>query len=376
LLIASPALLSAADPLAAARAEAAAAEREQRRLEGLVASAGSTQARLRAEQAAATQGILAAEARLAAVRLQALAAERQLAAVRERLTAEQRPAALLLAGVAQYGRRPPLLALAAGGSVADIVHLRALVSSTLPVVQARTAGLRDQLAKRERLAARAADASARAAAQQRELRARQQRFAALEVQLNRRLADLGDATLGAGDLALSQVAEANTAAGQALLRQRSRRAVAELQAFGASPARPFPPADRATGADFDWQLPLAGPVLNGLGEISASGVRSRGLVIGSRAGAAVLMPATGTIVFAGPFRRHLSVLVLDHGGGWMTLMTEVRTTLPRGTRLSAGEPLGRTLGNVTVELSRSGRPQPAALIAGSSPLLSKGGQPS
>ena len=376
LLIAAPALLSAADPLAAARAEAAAAEREQRRLEGLVASAGTTQARLQSEQAAATQGILAAEARLAAIRFQALAAERQLAAVRGRLAAEQRPAALLLAGVAQYGRRPPLLALAAGSSVADIVHLRALVASTLPVVRARTAGLRQQLAQTEQLAAKVADASAQAGAQQREVKARQQRFAALENQLNRRLADLGEAALGAGDLALSQVAQADTAAGQALLRQRSRRTAAELEAFAPSPPRPFTPADRATGADFAWQLPLAGPVLNGLGEISASGVRSRGLVIGSRAGTPVLMPAAGTIVFAGPFRRHLSVLVLDHGGGWMTLMTEVRTTLPRGTRLSAGEPLGKTLGNVTVELSRDGRPQPAALIAGSSPLLSKGGQPS
>lgn len=364
LLIACPALLSAADPLATARAEAAAAEKEQGRLEGLIASAGSTQARLQAEQAAATQAILAAEARLAAIRFQALAAERQLATVRSRLAAEQRPAALLLAGVAHYGRRPPLLTLAGGSSVTDIVHLRALVDATLPVVKARTTGLRQKLAESERLAAQVAEASARAAAQQREVNSRQQRFAALESRLNRRLADLGQAALRAGDLALSEVAEANMAAGQALLRQRSRRTAAELEAIAPSPPRPFPPADRASSADFAWQLPLSGPVLNGLGEISASGVRSRGLVIGSRAGAPVLMPAAGTIVFAGPFRRHLSVLVLDHGGGWMTLMTEVRTTLPRGTRLSAGEPLGRSLGNVTVELSREGRPQPAALIAG------------
>ena len=88
------------------------------------------------------------------------------------------------------------------------------------------------------------------------------------------------------------------------------------------------------------------------------------------------MPAAGTVAYAGPFRRHLAVIVLDHGDGWMTLLTEVRTTLPRGTRLAAGDPLGRALGPVTVELSKDGRPQPAALIAGSSPLLSKGGQPS
>lgn len=376
LLLAAPSLVSATDPLTAARAEAAAATHEQQRLEQLIASAGSTQARLRAEQAAAAQGIVAAEATLAATRFQVLAAERRLETLRRQLDAEQRPAALLLGGLVQYGRRPPLLSLAGSGSVADIVHLRALVGATLPVVEQRTAGLRRQLDASASLAASAEAARTAAAAQQRELRGRQQRFARLETQLNRQLAELGGAALGASDVALARVAAADTAAGRALAQQQARRTASELAALPAAPARPFAPADPAPRPAFAWQLPAAGPILGGLGEVSASGVRARGLTIGSPAGAAVVMPAPGKIVFAGPFRRHLSVVVIDHGGGWMTLLTEVRTTLAVGTRLGAGAPLGRTLGAITVELSRDGRPQPAALIAGSSPLLSKGGQPS
>ncbi|WP_114228636.1 MULTISPECIES: murein hydrolase activator EnvC family protein [Sphingomonas] len=373
LLLAAPALLSAADPLVAARAEAAAAAREQQRLDGLIAATSGTQARLRAEQDAAAQGIVAAEAQLALLKFEAISAERQLVGVRTRLDAEQRPAALLLAGLAQYGRRPPLLSLAAGGSAADIVHLRALIDATLPAVEARTAGLRQQLDASRALAAEADTARQAALRQQGELHARQQRFALLEGQLNRRLAALGGAALGASDVALAELASADTAAGRALADQQARRTAADLARFEPAPQSPFGGTGAPAPALLAWRLPLDGAILGGLGEVSPSGVRSRGLTIAARAGAPVAMPAAGTIVFAGPFRSHLSVIVLDHGGGWLTLLTEVRTTLTPGTRLAPGEPLGRALGNVTVELSRNGQPQPAALIAGSSPLLSKGG---
>jgi hypothetical protein len=53
-------------------------------------------------------------------------------------------------------------------------------------------------------------------------------------------------------------------------------------------------------------------------------------------------------------------------------MTEVRTRLPVGTRVGRGEPVGRALGAPTVELSLHGKPQDAALIAGSSAALSNG----
>jgi septal ring factor EnvC (AmiA/AmiB activator) len=86
----------------------------------------------------------------------------------------------------------------------------------------------------------------------------------------------------------------------------------------------------------------------------------------------VVAPASGRIAFAGPFRRHGGVLIIDHGEGWMTLMTEIRSALPPGTRVGRGEPVGRALGPPTVELSLHGKPQDAALIAGSSASLSNG----
>lgn len=376
LLLLSPALLSAADPLTAARAEAAAAERERQRLESLVARAQSEAERLRAQQAAAAQGILAAEAALAEAEARAAALQRRLEHERARLDQGEQPAAILLAGLAQAGRNPPLLALADARSLDEIVHLRALIDTALPVVAARTAALRADLQRQQHLVTAAAAAARSARERRAELLNRQRRFAMLEARTSARLAELGEEALGAGDVALVRRSEADTLAGRAAARRLAERSAAELALLPSPPRRPLPPSGPPAEPLFAWQLPVNGPVLTGLSEVSASGVRSRGLTIGSAPAMPVHMPADGQVVFAAPFRRHASVVILDHGGGWMTLMTGVRSSHGPGTRLRRGEPLGRALGDVTVELSRDGRPQPAALIAGSSPLLSNGRQPS
>ena len=95
-------------------------------------------------------------------------------------------------------------------------------------------------------------------------------------------------------------------------------------------------------------------------------------MLAAYAGQEAVAPADGTIAFAGPFRRHDGVVIIDHGRGWMTLMTGIRTKLRKGERIRLGEPLGRALGPVSVELSTNGTPVSAALIAGASQYLSIG----
>jgi septal ring factor EnvC (AmiA/AmiB activator) len=119
-----------------------------------------------------------------------------------------------------------------------------------------------------------------------------------------------------------------------------------------------------------YRLPVTAPVSEGVGSVSDSGIRSRGLRFETLAGDAVRAPADGTLAFAGPFRRHDGVIIIDHGRGWMTLMTGVRTDHRKGARVKAGEHLGRALGSITVELSTNGMPVSAALIAGSSQIVS------
>ena len=144
----------------------------------------------------------------------------------------------------------------------------------------------------------------------------------------------------------------------------------ELARLPAPPARPGG-VNSAGASPFPYVMPANAPVIEGLGAIAPNGVRSRGLILATGRGTQVLVPASGTIRFAGPFRRYDSVVIIDHGDGWMSLLLNVSSQKRDGERVTAGEPLGRALGRIGVELSRNGQHVSPAIIAGSSPALSK-----
>ena len=374
LALVAPALLSASAPTdraTQARREAQAAEREVQRLEAAAASASDEADRLRNAQGAAAAAILAAEAKITAAEANEAQLARLLRARQLLLSREQRPAALLLAGLVQMSRRPPLLALADGGSVDEFVRVRALIDTTMPEVRRRSAALAGQVEESRRLAVAARAAREELAKNRKELRSAQQRFAALEREAIARAGTLGEEALAAGDVALSSAERAAELQRNSAGSRSTARMAAALAELDAAPPRPGTTSGQIA-APLAYQLPVSGRVLVGLSEVSPNGVRSRGLRLEASRGAPVLAPADGHIAFAGPFRTREGVVIIDHGGGWMTLLTEVRTTAKVGDRVAKGEPLGRALDDVTVELSRNGRPQPAALIARSSHLLSNG----
>lgn len=57
-------------------------------------------------------------------------------------------------------------------------------------------------------------------------------------------------------------------------------------------------------------------------------------------GAVVVAPTTGTLTFAGPVAGR-PVVVLQHDDGLLTSLEPVRTTLPRGSRVRPGDPVGQ-----------------------------------
>jgi septal ring factor EnvC (AmiA/AmiB activator) len=115
-------------------------------------------------------------------------------------------------------------------------------------------------------------------------------------------------------------------------------------------------------------------VTDGVGAVDANGVRSRGLTLATAHGTAVVVPASGVVRFAGPFRSHDGVVIIDHGRGWMSLIVNVATPLRAGDKVTIGQPLGRALGPLELELSQNGRRVSPALIAGSSQTLSNGSE--
>jgi septal ring factor EnvC (AmiA/AmiB activator) len=109
-----------------------------------------------------------------------------------------------------------------------------------------------------------------------------------------------------------------------------------------------------------FELPVAGRTVAGFGEAGEGGVRSAGIALAPAAGAQVVAPAAGRVAFAGPYRGYDRIVIIEHDGGFTSLVTGLaRTDVTVGEDLVAGAPLGVAGANrpvVTFELRRAGQP--------------------
>jgi hypothetical protein len=64
---------------------------------------------------------------------------------RARLAERQEPVVRLTAALQTMARRPPALAMVQPGSIDDVVHVRSVLASTLPIIRARTPSLREEV---------------------------------------------------------------------------------------------------------------------------------------------------------------------------------------------------------------------------------------
>jgi septal ring factor EnvC (AmiA/AmiB activator) len=358
--------------LKSAEAEQVSADAEAARLERAAAAARTEADRSHAEQAAAAQAIDAAEARISAANARVQLASAYVAAHQQQLAAQQQPVSSLLAGLAMMARRPPLLVLADQGGTDELVKVRLLLDSTLPVIRSRTEHLSGEIAQGQRLRQAALAAKTELARSRDNLVTRQQRFAALERRAMEQALAAGGQALGASDIAMASGENVEHLRAEQSGSQSIRAVASQLAAGDAAPFSPFAPEGGSPRPPFVYQLPAAAPVTEGLAAVDESGVQSRGITIGSYRGMEASAPADGTVKFAGPFRDYDGVLIIDHGGGWLSLIVNVASTLHPGDKVRLGEPIGRALGPLMVELSQNGRRISPALIAGSSQNLSNG----
>jgi len=363
------------EELAQAQAEQKAAEAETARLEQAASQARDEASRLRAQQEAAAQAIEAAEANISASDARLRLASAYVANHRRELDRQQRPVSLLLAGLATMAERPPLLALADRGGTDELVKVRILLDSTLPVIRQRTAALSARLAEGQRLERSVAAARAEVVKSRENLSAKRQQFALLEQRSVERALASGSRALGTGDTVIAAGENVERLRGAEASSRDAMRLAAEVAALDPALPRPAgPEPGPGVSAPFAYQLPAEARVTEGLGAVNDSGVQSRGLTLATPRGTILSAPASGTVRFSGPFRDYDGILVLDHGNGWMTLIVNLSSPLAAGARVRLGDPVGRALGAVQVELSQNGRRVSPALIAGSSATLSKAGK--
>jgi septal ring factor EnvC (AmiA/AmiB activator) len=119
---------------------------------------------------------------------------------------------------------------------------------------------------------------------------------------------------------------------------------------------------------FSWILPVSGRVVTGFGAASG-GSNAQGITFAPSSAAQVIAPAAGRIAFASAYRGYGRVVIIEHDGGWSSLITNMgRLDVEVGARVVQGSPLGLAgVGRpiMSVELRKDGvAVNPLSLLPG------------
>lgn len=358
---------SEAEALRLAKQQAEEATRRSRELERRAAAATGQAERARSASSALVARIEAAEADITAAEARVRIVDRLRREQRARLAERQGPVVRLTAALQTMARRPPALALIQPGSVHDVVHVRSLLASTLPVIRARTASLRDEIRAGNKLRQQAEIARASLMAGQQELRKQRLALAQLEERERARSQSLASSALSEGDRALAFTEEARDLSALMGTRQYQAQVRTSLMELPGPVLRPGTPPAPAPSAP-RYILPVEGRLIIGTGEISEAGVHARGLTLQAAGNSQVVAPRAGRIRYAGPFRSYGRILIIDHGGGWTSLITNLAAIdVTVSQTVAMGTPLGRTPrgpAEVAVELRHNGQAVPIPLVLG------------
>jgi septal ring factor EnvC (AmiA/AmiB activator) len=82
-------------------------------------------------------------------------------------------------------------------------------------------------------------------------------------------------------------------------------------------------------------------VVASFGSHEGSGAASQGIAYETRAGAQVVAPYDGRVMFAGPFHAYGQILIIEHDGGYDSFVAGLdRLDVAVGQWVVAGEPVG------------------------------------
>lgn len=348
--------------LTSAKAASNAAQARAQALETAAANERDRAAKARAQEAAAVERIKAAEADIIAAEARIAIVDRLLAAQRSQVAERQGPVVRLIAALQSMARRPTILGLIQPGSTEDMVHVRAVLGTTMPVVDRRTAEVRAELARVQQLRANAGTAVNSLRDGRARLEAERLALVQLEAEHRARSQELGRSALVESDRALALGERAREIVDQMESQGEANQVQGELLALPGPLPRPDAQSSPAVAKRVAaYRLPVVGSLVTGLGELSATGVRARGLTLATVPNARAVAPAAGRIVYAGSFRGYGGVIIIDHGEGWTSLVAGLGGLAVRvGDQVVQGQLVGRARGSgdpkVTIELRRRGQP--------------------
>lgn len=383
-----------------------AGKQQSEQLDKQAAALAAERARLQDASVSAAKSAQDYEERLTELEGQLKTLDTQAAAKQTALAADQEREAGLLSALEKLSQNPPEAMLFGPASPVDQVRGAMLLAAAVPQLEASARELQATLVEVKRLKAEMSAKRTEMAQKQTALDAERTRIglvirqkAALEGQAReaqgqtqKKLAALGTEASDLKDLIQrlererQERAEAERKRAEEARQKTEREAAAKAEArrklaelaprdtMTESAAIAVAPPERAKGTDplaprsggrklepGKYAVPVAGEIVKRFGE-SDGFQDTKGLTIRTRASAQVVAPFEGQIMFAGPFKGYGQILIIDHGGGYHSLLAgidQIEATV--GQRVVAGEPVG---------VMKSGDPNPSLYLE-----LRRQGQP-
>ena len=348
-----------------AKARALVAERRSEALRQEASNAESTGDRLIAQRAVLSAEVDAAEAQIEAATASASIIARSQKAQQQQLNAQSAPVLRLNAALQQMAGKPTYLLMMKQGQRQDYIHLRAVMATVQPYIMQQTSVLRQQITVQNELQAQELAALKSLREARGLLKSRQAALAKLE----------GDALGSNGILSANAAIAFEQAIAQG---ERARDIVGRIdnQRLGAAKASelagldgPFVrpgSSERKMSVERAYKLPAAGKVVTGFNELTGTGYRERGMRLAVAPAARVVAPAAGKVTFAGRYSGYGQIVIIEHGKGWNSLLTNLDSVqVVKGQKIDQGALLGRAgkdAPEIGVELRKNGRVMDIAAI--------------
>jgi septal ring factor EnvC (AmiA/AmiB activator) len=350
-----------------AKGKALLAERRSELLRQEASNAESTADRLVAQRAVLSAEIDAAEAQIAAATARISIIGRRQQYQRAQLGVESEPVLRLNAALQQMTGRPTVLMMMQPGQREDYVHLRAVMATVQPQIIRRTSALRQQIAVQSELRAQELLALKSLGDARSRLKSRQAALASLEGDARGNAGVLSANAAIAFEQAIAQGERARDIVGRIDTQRLSAEKASELAALDGPMLRPGR-ASEAAAKGTAYILPARGKLLSGFNELNTTGYRERGVRIALADNMRVVAPAAGTISFAGRYRSYGQIVIIEHGNGWNSLITNLgNTQVKKGQAVTQGAVLGSAKSDapeIGVELRKNGRVMDIATILG------------
>lgn len=348
-----------------------AGRRQAQDLEIMTAGLESEVRRLQRDRVAAARAIQDSEAEISRLEARLARLARSEAGKSARLAARRGQSVGVLMALQRLALHPPEAMIAQPMSLSQTVRSAILLRAAVPEIERRADRLRADLAGLARARREASERRlqlASAVAGLAEQRAHLNTLLARKTELKRRTATQAREAARRVQALAREAQDLRDLLARLEKERRQREAKAKAAAKGAPRPGPQPAslggeAPSISKARGMLPFPAVGRLTGRYGQAIRTGLTRKGITIETRAGAQVVSPHEGRVVFAGPFRRYGQLLIIEHGEGYYSLLAGLaRIDGVIGQWILGGEPVGimgrPENGNpaLYMELRRNGQP--------------------